>query len=338
MSSQNKLKNLTLMGQLVLEVNPTCKDYSSLMPHLKLQGKTICSGQCFIPSRSDYVQRLLEVETLDLADLHHQFDVPQLPSFVNSTNFDMQSIRELSPSLGDVVATKYWRIGGLLSKNFTKIENFRERAGLSKSQIVLVHAEGQDSKQERLWHHSRQEGFFQNLHFLSNAVYVAPNFSIYTDGSQCEIEQRYNLARSFRYCSLLNKAGLTTIPSISCADQFDRERIADWIRKQKSKITHMAVNCQMRGVSTQLNLEDMVQIEKLSERELHWVVFGPFSPTSFANFSSKFPRDRITFVSSGLVHKIKCHKDFYGKDILNRSEESHIRLIMEQINKELLVA
>ena len=123
-------------------------------------------------------------------------EVPNLPSFIVANEFD-RHVCIPANDLGQATAVPYSRVGGLKSGDPGLAAQFRERVGLSLDQLILIHGEGPDDEQERIFGHVESGQFFAACAQLSPVVLIAPGLSVYTDGTQCRLYQLYNMARMF---------------------------------------------------------------------------------------------------------------------------------------------
>lgn len=313
----------------------SCRDHCDAWTasNLGIDGTILCEGRCFNSSRADYRVRLIEVGTFELADFSNEVPIPELPPIINSVQFDRADMPDIG-ELGRFVATKFWRVGGLGKGESALVSEFRRKSSVPLFQTLLVHGEGKDSKQERLWQAARRNGYFEALRGLNDAVFVAPNFSVYTDRTQCQFHQRYNLARSIRFGSMLNHMGFPVVQSIACAGKRDQERIADWVIRQGDKVTHLAVNGQMRGASLKQNLADVAAIEALSGRAMNWVFFGPCRAQQFAEVFKTVQPSRATFVTGTVFQKLGAKEDLFGQKQASTSVNDLLQLLVSQLQSE----
>jgi len=313
----------------------TCLDHcdSWTAERFGIDQSQLCGDHCFTENRSDYRTRLIEVGTFEFADFTRENSIPGLPPIVLSAQFDRARQIDLS-ELGECVAAKYWRIGGIRSVDSDLVGSFRVKQDVRSFQTILVHGEGKDSKQEALWHACRRPGYFAAMRSLKDAIFVAPNFSVYTDRTQCQFHQRYNLARSIRFAALLNAMELPVIPSIASAGRSDIYRLSEWLLRQGQRVTHLAVNSQMRGNALGQNLADIREIERASGGSWHWLFFGPCRAEQFASVFEVIPSSRASFVTSAVFQKLGAREDLYGGKQWDVSQEDILRLLVSQIQTE----
>ena len=211
--------------------------------------------------------------------------------------------REVLPAFAryNVIAAKITDIGGFLSFNPSKLDKWRQRYGIPRRTTVLIHQESLDKVQEKIASVIESGKFFDLARRLgSNLIFGAPGYSVYDDDSMCPIKQVANLRTSLLPAALANRAGLLSIPTIGWNKSRPRdiEFIAEWLRRQGSKVNTLAVNAQTGTHSTKLCeelTEGILEIERQASREFHWVVFG--GRKRIETIVQAIPRDRITQVS-----------------------------------------
>jgi hypothetical protein len=198
-----------------------------------------------------------------------------------------------------MLGIKYWEVTGLTRGNATMVARIKEHVPGARS--FLVHGEGKDKDQDILWSSSLNERLFRAAREICNAVFVPPIYWLYTDGSQCQFEQRYNLARTFRFARKLNEFGLPTVLGIASCGSYDDARLLDWLRRHEDHGLVLALNTQMTG-----GLAHSLRLVAVIEREFscafRYVLFGPSTYQRFKETFSIIPPERTTFVTSSVKH------------------------------------
>lgn len=241
------------------------------------------------------------------------------PCIVNLT------ARESASKYGrkEAVAAKLLDVGGYLSNNFSKVRNWRKHYGVSSSYPILLHQESHDPLQERLWLRLREPEAFTILDQLGSYVLVTPGYSVYDDGSMCEVRQTLNIRRSLRDAARANQAGVPAIPTIG----WNRHRNADlqflgeWCKRQGNLLNMIAVNAQTGslGKETAALIAGMTQLEETAGRTYSWVVFG--GRRRIEQISEFIPRHRLV--------QIARQKDF---QVPIRTKSGNLQVQMSLLN------
>lgn len=254
---------------------------------------------CGSPTHCETARRQWEKcwddEALDFTNTFPQWSLPAcVPNL---------TAREVLPKFPSykVVAAKLTDIGGILSFNPSKLEQWRRRYGIPARTTVLLHQESLDALQDKLAPLVEDGRLFELARSLgSNIVFEAPGYSVYDDGSMCPVKQVANLRTSLLHAAMANRAGFDSIPTLGWNQNRPRdiEFISSWLKRQEGKITALAVNAQTGTHSNQLVEElakGILEIERQAGIEYHWVVFG--GRKRIETLVQSIPRNRITQVS-----------------------------------------
>lgn len=178
-----------------------------------------------------------------------------------------------------VLAAKATDIGGIVSDQPGLVRRWRVRYGVGRRTWLLVHQESRDKFQEKLWERLRASDSFDIFRNLgSRVVFVAPGFSVYDDGTMCEVRQVLNLRRSLLEAARANRAGLISVPTIgwNAKREQDIAFLSAWCERQGSRLSAIAVNAQTGTLSRELILlaSGMARIEAATHREYMWIAYG----------------------------------------------------------------
>lgn len=261
----------------------SCRDQvpPEVADDLGMTGKHYCdpnSETCCCQRSNPGIQRILvAVNGLQFEDLPNKVPIPLLPNAISTIPGDDGKLPFGTRQFGPALATRYTQIRGLLSGKPELAEDWRKLRYVPDHRLVLVHQETGDDKLESLFPATLRPAFFPAIKKVGNVVLVSPGYSVYDDGSMCEMHQDINLKRSLAFAVEANRAGISCIPSIGWDKNRPRqlERIAEWLERQGDKVTHLAVNAQMGSEALWADLASgMLYLEKFTGRRYFWLVFG----------------------------------------------------------------
>lgn len=241
-----------------------------------------------------------------LLDFSNQQIIPSLPLCVPNLR-----ARDTARGIRSrVLAAKASDIGGLRCSDSLKLAQWRSRYGVPKDTLLMVHQESKDILLESLWNHMQYDSFFDELQQLGRLVLVAPGFSVYDDGSMCDLRQILHMRLSLRIAARANRAGVPVIPTIGWNHhrQGDIKFLAEWCKRQEDKLHSVAVNAQTGSLRIELQnlVRGMMFIEQEAGRRYKWIVFG--GRQRIERVSEFLPRRRIVQVAReenfDLVHRI----------------------------------
>lgn len=327
--------------QYVLTEAETCSSSIpvGLQAQMGIGPKRVCDGN---PSKCDravpFQAELLQwLGGWELPSLPPSPPIPELPPIVVSIKGDEPCPFERGV-LGTAVAARVDEVVGLGSKQVSSLAAWRERRGISREALLILHQESRDDRQVAvimnvLLNRSRS----RNLLDLGNLVVIAPMPSIYTTGNQCRQRQLTNLRVGPQIYSILAQLEIPVILSVGWATRIDLSRIASMLREAGDGVTHLAVNVQSTGRTDRANLREMAELEKAVGRSYHWVLIGSVSQ-GFLNEAEKvFPSDRRTHVSAQLRERSLAGLDLHGEPIVGSPTE-RLRQNISIVQERLLLA
>ena len=318
----------------------TCRDGASEVDadHFGVEGYCTCpaSGGCYTPDvRPELIQVLTAVEGLDFPDFPHKVPIGPFPEAVRTIPGDSHLPFRIGP-LGPVLATRYTQIGGLRPKSkvidAAKVAMWRQKRGIPGPTRLVLIQETKDEELESLFPATLWPGFFPALAMLGNTVLVSPGYSVYDDGTMCEWLQLLNLKRSIFFAYQANLHGLPCIPCIGWNKNrpMDLERLAEWLRRQGDKVTHLAVNAQTGGNELWAALVNgMAFLESATGRTYHWLVVGGTDP--LRHVYGRLPKERVTHLSAAVPMNTLMHR-LIGQKGTNDLEPNE--LLRQNIERE----
>lgn len=231
----------------------------------------------------------------DLLDFSKRQVIPPLPRCIPNLRA-RESAHDIK---SHVLAVKATDIGGLRSRDSRRLASWRLKYGVDTHALLMIHQESRDPLIESLWRHMRDDSFYDELQRLGRLVLVSPGFSVYDDGTMCDLRQVLHMRLSLRLAARANQSGVPVIPTFGWNHhrKHDLKFLAEWCERQGDKLYSVAVNAQTGSLSVELQnlVQGMMFIEQKVGRSYEWIVFG--GRQRIERITEFFPRNRIVQVA-----------------------------------------